>query len=267
MEYQNQLRDGATVFGADGDKVGTMRTHSGNYLVVEKGFFFPTDYYIPVSAVETATEGEVYLNVRKDDALNQGWDIEPTDNVETAPHIHDQGSSSTAYQTNTPGTMASQDDTAAVDAQNRTETGAGTAKREEVSDEGVMRVPVHEERMEPSKHVEEAGEVQISKRVVTDQETIEVPVAEERIRVDWRASAEADTVGESDFQESSFEVPVSREVVDVNKRTVKTGELEVSRERDEHMEQVTDSVRREVVDVDDTNARTAAKSGKSKKNR
>jgi uncharacterized protein (TIGR02271 family) len=128
-----------------------------------------------------------------------------------------------------------------------------------------MSVPVHEERLEPSKHTEQAGEVQISKRVVTDQETIEVPVTEERVRVDWRATAEDGTAAESDFQESSIEVPVSREVVDVNKRTVKTGELEVSRELDEHTEKVTESVRREVVDVDDSNTRATSKSRKSKK--
>jgi uncharacterized protein (TIGR02271 family) len=280
MELQNQLRDGATVYGADGDKVGTMRTHGGNYIVVEKGFFFPTDYYIPVSAIETATDGEVYLNVGKDEALNQGWDIEPTDNLQTAPHIRDDDPAYTggaydetahrsdaagtgAYQTNAPGTMASQDDTAGASARNWADTSTGEMVQDQVAGEGVMRVPVHEERLEPTKHTEQSGEVQISKRVVTDQETIEVPVSEERIRVDWRATADDGTAVESDFQESSIEVPVSREVVDVNKRTVKTGELEVSRDLDEHTEKVTESVRREVVEVDDSKARTTSKSRKS----
>jgi len=40
--------------------------------------------------------------------------------------------------------------------------------------------------------------------------------------------------------------------VDVSKRTVQTGELEVTKERDQRTQKVTDSVRREVVDVDDT---------------
>jgi stress response protein YsnF len=51
-------------------------------------------------------------------------------------------------------------------------------------------------------------------------------------------------------------VPVSREVVDVSKRTVRTGELEVTKERDQHTETVTDTARREVVEVDDTTAKT-----------
>jgi stress response protein YsnF len=43
-------------------------------------------------------------------------------------------------------------------------------------------------------------------------------------------------------------------VVDVKKRTVQTGELEVTKERQQRSEKVTDTVRREVVDVDDTTA-------------
>ncbi len=32
-------------------KVGTVAAVYPGYIVVEKGFFFPTDYYIPMSAV------------------------------------------------------------------------------------------------------------------------------------------------------------------------------------------------------------------------
>jgi len=131
MESQQLLSDGATVYGAGGDKVGTMRTHGMDYIVVEKGFFFPTDYYIPVSAIKTVTGNEVYLNVGKEEALDQGWDIVPSGSLETEGivdaersvsarggidrHTEEAMSSETgAYQTNVPGTLASQDDTTAV---------------------------------------------------------------------------------------------------------------------------------------------------------
>jgi hypothetical protein len=48
------ITTGADVFGADGEKVGTVATVYPSYIVVEKGFFFPTDYYIPMSAVASA---------------------------------------------------------------------------------------------------------------------------------------------------------------------------------------------------------------------
>src|SRR5215217_8005284 len=68
---------GAEVFGADGDKVGTVAEVQSGYLVVEKGFFFPTDYYIPMSAVASAGGGQVSLNVAKDAALHSGWETVP----------------------------------------------------------------------------------------------------------------------------------------------------------------------------------------------
>jgi uncharacterized protein (TIGR02271 family) len=221
MEVRTRLVPGATVYGADGGKVGTLQTYSANYIVVEKGFFFPTDYYIPISAINTATEEEVFLTVSKDAALNQGWDIEPTEDLATAPHI---------------GTEAAY---------------AGTQRADYV-DESSVRVPVHEEHLEATKRVADAGDVTLSKRVVTEQETIEVPVTEERVRVDWRApSGEATAEGQL-FEEGTIEVPVSREEVDVSKRVVQTGEVEVTKEREQRTQKVTDSVRREVVDVDDS---------------
>src|SRR5918999_6544588 len=75
--YANQVNVGDDVYGSDGDKVGTVAEVQSSYLVVEKGFFFPTDYYIPVSAVASAGDGQVSLNVAKDAALNSGWDTVP----------------------------------------------------------------------------------------------------------------------------------------------------------------------------------------------
>src|SRR5688500_6787364 len=76
---------GAEVFGADGDKVGTVAAVYPGYIVVEKGFFFPTDYYIPMSAVASADSDQVTLNLAKDAALSSGWDAQPTD-LETASY-------------------------------------------------------------------------------------------------------------------------------------------------------------------------------------
>src|SRR5215204_5990534 len=73
----NQITVGDDVYGSDGDKVGTVAEVQSSYIVVEKGFFFPTDYYIPVSAITTASDGQVYLNVARDAALNSGWETVP----------------------------------------------------------------------------------------------------------------------------------------------------------------------------------------------
>jgi hypothetical protein len=146
MDIKERLRDGATVYGADGDKVGTMRTHGMDYIVVEKGFFFPADYYIPHSAIDMATDDEVYLNVDKDDALNQGWDIAPSGILETDALVvaesesmaleswdrtdsEAESTSAGAYQTHVPGSDASQDDTTGTYEQGWAEPGAVTARK------------------------------------------------------------------------------------------------------------------------------------------
>ena len=115
-----------------------------------------------------------------------------------------------------------------------------------------LRVPVHEGHLAASKHQAQAGEVVISKQVVTEQETIQVPVTEERVRVEWREPTGQVTADGDVFEEGVIEVPVSGEVMEVTKRAVKTAELEVTRERQQRTQKITDSVRREVVDVDDT---------------
>ncbi|MBA3275436.1 MAG: DUF2171 domain-containing protein, partial [Chloroflexia bacterium] len=78
------LTSGMDVQGSDGEKVGSVQDVQGDYVVVSKGFFFPTDYYIPVSAITSADGDNVYLNVTKDQALNQGWDQVPDTTTTTS---------------------------------------------------------------------------------------------------------------------------------------------------------------------------------------
>jgi uncharacterized protein (TIGR02271 family) len=217
--HQWNLREGMAVFGADGDKVGKIQAVYPRYIVVEKGFFFPTDYYIPMSAIASTDGDRVYLAVSKDDALHRGWDAPPFD-------LED----STDYPT-----MA-QDDMV-VDQ-------APAGKTESV------RVPVHEERLGAQVRTEDAGSVRIHKDVVTEEQTISVPVRQEQVRVEWKEPTGA-APSETAFEEGTIEVPVRREVADVQKQTYQTGELEVTKEAGQRTEQVSDTVRREVVDVED----------------
>src|SRR5215218_4093680 len=71
------ITEGTEVVASDGDKVGKVTAVQSNYVVVEKGFFFPTDYSIPTSAISTYDGDKLYLTVTKDEALNQGWDTDP----------------------------------------------------------------------------------------------------------------------------------------------------------------------------------------------
>ncbi len=228
MDMQQELMPGATVYGADGEKVGTIAGVGGSYVVVEKGFFFPEDYYIPVSAVTDASSDAVHLSVTKDEALHQGWNEAPVDAQGTTQPYTDEVIGSGYVDRGTVG------------------------EQDRLVDEETLTVPVYEERLDATARPAEAGEVMIHKQVVEEQETIAVPVTEERVRVEWREPTGEVNADGAVFEEGVIEVPVSREVVDVSKRTVQTGELEVTKQREQRTQKVTDSVRREVVDVEDT---------------
>src|SRR3712207_5064203 len=97
-EQQWNFAEGTDVVGSDGNKVGEVVAVHQNYVVVEKGFFFPTDYYIPTSAIANYDGDKIYLNVTKDAALDQGWDAAPADD---AGYLTTSTEESDAYATGT----------------------------------------------------------------------------------------------------------------------------------------------------------------------
>ena len=218
---------GVEVFGADGEKVGTVAAVYPGYIVVEKGFFFPTDYYIPMSAVASYDNNQVYLNLTKDAALHSGWDAQPTD-LETASYDASMGSG----MTDIAGGF-----------------GAGTSQ---VATDEEIRIPVMEEELTATVRPQEAGAVRIEKDVVTEQHTLDVPVTEERVRVERRVVDRPVDAAEADaFEETVIEVPLRSETVDVQKEARVAEEVVISKEAVERTEQVTDTVRKEEVFVDD----------------
>jgi uncharacterized protein (TIGR02271 family) len=208
----SQISVGDDVYGSDGDKVGTVAEVQSGYIVVEKGFFFPTDYYIPTSAIASASDGQIYLNVAKDAALNSGWDTVP-------------------------------------DMQATTMTSAATAT---ATGEEEIRVPVMEEELTATVRAQEAGAVRIEKDVIEEERTLDVPVTEERVRVERRVVDRPVGAADADaFEETVIDVPLRSETVDVQKQARVAEEVVVSKEAVERTEQVSDTVRREEIYVDE----------------
>ena len=237
-ESQFNFAEGTDVYGSDGDKVGEIVAVQPNYIVVEKGFFFPTDYYIPTSAIASTDEdGKVYLSVTKDEALNQGWDAAPADD--------DYVTTGTAATT-VGGYTA---DMGATDV-TRTDAVAYDATR--VTDQETLRVPVHEEELTATTRAREIGEVQVTKDVVSEERVLEVPVTEERVRVERRVvDRDAGVDDATAFQEGTIEVPIRGEEVDLQKRTRVAEEIEIGKEAVQRTEQVGGTVRREEVRIDE----------------
>lgn len=74
---------GSDVIGTCGHKVGEVVAVRDDHIVCEKGFFCPTDVYIPKSAIRKNDEHGLYLNVTKDQALHKGCEVDPTTSPNT----------------------------------------------------------------------------------------------------------------------------------------------------------------------------------------
>ena len=242
-----QITEGTDVYGSDGEKVGSVVAVQPNYVVVEKGFFFPTDYYVPTSAIASSDGGQVYLNVTKDEALNQGWDAEPTGG--DAADVGD-ATTTAAYGTDAVAGTASLGGTSDLWGEAAVARGAAPEVTRIEADEAIV-VPIHEEELTATTREREIGEVRIEKSVVAEERTIEVPVTEERVRVKRRAvDRPVDAADATVFAEGVIEVPIRGEEVELQTRVRVAEEVEVDKEAVQRTEQVSGTVRREEVRVD-----------------
>jgi len=122
------------------------------------------------------------------------------------------------------------------------------------SAEGETRVPVVEERLNVEKRQGELGSVDIKKDVVSEQVQVPVELRREEVTVD-RVDVKDRPVAAGDldtaFKEETIRVPVRGEEAIVEKEAVVTGEVVVNREQTTERQTVSDTVRKERVDVDE----------------
>jgi uncharacterized protein (TIGR02271 family) len=106
------------------------------------------------------------------------------------------------------------------------------------------RMTLHEEQLDVQKHEAKQGEVRLTKQVVTDQKEIDVPVNREEVILSRHKIDEPDddaTIGEGE----DIRIPVMRDEVDVDKRTVATEEVGVEKRDVQSTEHVSAAVQKE----------------------
>jgi len=257
------IRQGATVYDANGDKLGKVINQQGQNLVVEKGFFFPTDYIVPTSLVTSTTEDEVHLSVTKDQAIDSSRSVDDLTYNDDTTVANNTAPLSTARTGDVAyaGTLAD----AGTETTGTIGTGYDAAGTDNVAatTDDVLTVPVHEEELTATTRPVDQGQVRITKDVVTEDRTLDVPVTQEQVRVTRRAVDREATGADADaFDGRTIDVPVHGEAVDVQKRVRVAEEVEVAKEAVQRTQRVADTVRREEVHVDDqtTNPGNVAKS-------
>lgn len=274
---QWQIPEGTDVVGSDGDKVGKVVAAESSYIVVEKGFFFPTDYYIPTNAINTFDGDKVYLTVTKDEALNQGWDQELTgsdDSVLETQYARGAGAVDNTLEGDrlagvTPTGLADKVDLGATDTTLRdpalyddttrvTSDRAYDTTATSVTDAETLRVAVHEEELTATTRPVERGQVRVDKRIVEEDRAIDVPINEERVTITRRAVDREAGVDDLAFQEDTIEIPLRSEEVDVQKRNRVVEEIDIAKDTVQSTKRVADTVRREEVNVDEAATGTAS---------
>jgi len=249
MENQNwQFRDGDTVVSSDGEKIGKLRAIEGNQLIIEKGWLFPTEFAIPVNAINTYDQdgGNIQLNVSKDQAMNSGWD---TNSGSGSTYYGSEDVVTTGGVTGMASSQTLDDDL--LNAGTTMETTTTTSRTGGMTrGDDTIVVPVHEETLEAVTTPREAGAVRINKEVITEDQTLTVPVTEEKVNI-TRQVVDRDTVtGETAFRDETIEVPLERDEVSLRTRGRVAEEVQVSKETVQREQDVTGRVRREVVNVE-----------------
>ena len=120
--------------------------------------------------------------------------------------------------------------------------------------EDEIRVPVMEERIDVDKRQGQRGSVDIKKDVVTEQVNVPVELRHEEVSVN-RVDVPDRRVGAGDiggaFEEGTIRVPVRGEEAVARKETYVTGEVVIDRDVVTERETVSDTIRKERVDVDE----------------
>ncbi len=142
------------------------------------------------------------------------------------------------------------EDTDTNETVNRTETTVRESDDDLTEEE---RIRLREERLQVDKEEVQTGEVNVRKETVHDTETVDVPVEREEVVIERKpvVGKDAEVTDEEIGEDSeSYTIPVKEEQVEVTKKPVVTEEVEIRKERKEDVEEVTEDVKREELEVE-----------------
>lgn len=122
---------------------------------------------------------------------------------------------------------------------------------------GEIRVPVAEERLEVEKRQGQVGAVNIHKEVTAEQVNVPVELRHEEVSVNRVDVPDRPVAGDAPdaFKEGTIRVPVRGEEAIAHKEAVVTGEVVIDRDVVTEQQTISDTLRKERVDVEEDYAR------------
>ncbi len=228
-DWTGRLTAGADVYGSDGEKVGRLVQAAASYILVEKGWLFVKDLYLPASSIaQVDDDGRVYLAYTKAQAEEMGREDLPTEGDAW------YGTATDRVTDTTYGTTGR----------------AGYGADREVREGENVSVPVVEEQLKAGVRETEAGKARIVKDVREEQQTLDVPVEREEVYVTERKVDRPATEADLAMREREIDIPLKEQEVVTQKEARVTGEVQVRKEVQRDTERVTGTVRREDVHVE-----------------
>jgi uncharacterized protein (TIGR02271 family) len=229
--YTDRLVAGADVYGSDNEKIGTVADVGQNYFLVQKGWLFIKDLYLPMSSIASADGNNIFLSLTKHEAEQMGRDELPAEG-------------DTWYGAQRTGYAATGTETSGYGTDREVGRTANYREGENVS------VPIVEEQLKAGVREKDTGAARIVKDVREEEQTIDVPVQREEVYVTERAVNRPATEADLNMRERDIEIPLKEQEVVTQKQAMVTGEVNVRKEAKRDTERVTDTVRREDVHVE-----------------
>lgn len=228
------------------------------FLGIKTGWLFGSNHVVPAGKAQideaTRTIQVPYTLALVKDAPSIETDAEISDAQEAEIFRYYGGARGTATAP-TASTRATETATTAASAAAASGLTAGatgsTAKAADTAKtDGTIEVPLTEEQLKVGKRTVDAGQVRLRKVVRTEIVNQPVEVKREDVIVE-RVSADQVHTGAADakFNEEVIDVPLTREEVVVSKEAHVTGAVRVAKTATAETQTVSDSVRKEDVEV------------------
>jgi len=263
-EHNIQNLVGATVIGADGDKIGTLgqiyvdpETGRPNWATVKTGFFGMSESFVPLEQADQ-NDGEVRVPYTKDvvkDAPNIDPDREISDDEEDRLYDYYRGPGSVDGDRGRDGVYdddraGGYDDVRATGGTYDTDRDRGRS-----GDDAMTR---SEERLNVGTERVQTGRARLRKYVVTEQQNVTVPVSREEVRLEREPITDAnkgDAYSGPDIKEAEHEVTLTEERPVIQKETVPVERVRLDKDTVTDTENVTGEVRKEEIELEGDTSR------------
>jgi uncharacterized protein (TIGR02271 family) len=243
--FKGSVSEGMQVKSSDGEKLGKVVACQPGGFVVEKGFLFPKDLTVPYERISGIANGEILISMSRAELSSPGT---------ARPAV------GAAAGTARAGAVMEELKAAA---RNLKESAAGAAGSiagdggpaarttfDQFGKAGEITVPLVEEEIVTSKHVEKVGEVHVRKEIITEEKQITVPVLREVLRVERVSVNHEVRAGDRPFEKESYDIPISEERVTIEKHAVVHEEVRIGKDIQQAEETSSTTVRRERADVE-----------------